>query len=106
MEDDEPMPLEQSEPELIDVNSFTYRTHNCGQLREENIGQSVILCGWLEYHRVGKFVILRDGYGRTQLIIPEEVSSTIKNISLLINIILNIFISAKRYTTINRPFAL
>lgn len=67
------MSVDQNKEEKIDVNSFIYRTHNCGQLRDEHIGQSVTLCGWLEYHRVGKFVILRDGYGRTQLIIPDEV---------------------------------
>jgi aspartyl-tRNA synthetase len=58
------------------VNLYTYRTHNCGELNESNIGQEVTLTGWLEYHRMRKFFTLRDGYGCTQVIIPDELSST------------------------------
>jgi len=62
---------------LIDfsnVNLYTSRTHTCDQLRNEDCGKSVILCGWLEYVRLNRFIILRDGYGSTQLIIPENAS--------------------------------
>lgn len=55
------------------VNLYTYRTHNCGELNESNIGQEVTLTGWLEFHRMKKFFTLRDGYGCTQVIIPEEL---------------------------------
>lgn len=56
-----------------DLNGFTYRSHNCGELRESHSGQKVTLCGWLEYQRMNKFFTLRDGYGRTQVIVPENV---------------------------------
>lgn len=52
---------------------YTYRTHNCDELNESHIGQDVVLCGWLGYSRLKKFFTLRDGYGHTQIIIPDEV---------------------------------
>lgn len=55
------------------LNLFTYRSHNCGELSEANIGQEVTLTGWLEFHRMRKFFTLRDGYGCTQVIIPDEL---------------------------------
>lgn len=63
-------------PEKVKVNSYTYRSHNCGELNETNIGQEVTLTGWLEFHRMRKFFTLRDGYGCTQVIIPDELCST------------------------------
>lgn len=56
-------------------NLFTYRTHHCGELNEQNIGEEVVLTGWLEYQRMRKFFTLRDGYGCTQVIIPDELTS-------------------------------
>jgi len=32
------------------------------------------LCGWIEYQRMTKFVTLRDAYGSTQLVVPDDVS--------------------------------
>lgn len=55
------------------VNGFTYRTHNCGELRDTHVGRNVTLCGWLEFSRMNKFFTLRDGYGHVQIIIPPEV---------------------------------
>lgn len=46
------------------------RTHHCGELRESDIGKSVILCGWMnKYRNLGSlhFIDLRDKYGITQL---------------------------------------
>lgn len=57
------------------INMYTYRTHNCGELNESNIGQEVTLTGWLEFHRMRKFFTLRDGYGCTQVIIPDELTT-------------------------------
>lgn len=57
------------------TNLYTYRTHNCGELNETNIGQEVTLTGWLEFHRMRKFFTLRDGYGCTQVMIPDELCS-------------------------------
>ncbi|MBR2896513.1 MAG: Asp-tRNA(Asn)/Glu-tRNA(Gln) amidotransferase GatCAB subunit C, partial [Oscillospiraceae bacterium] len=52
------------------------RTHNCGQLRLEDAGKKVTLVGWMENIReVGSnfaFVVLRDFYGTTQLVIETE----------------------------------
>ncbi|XP_058125519.1 aspartate--tRNA ligase, mitochondrial [Anopheles ziemanni] len=55
------------------VNQFTNRSHNCGELRTEHVGQQVVLCGWLEFSRMNKFFTLRDGYGIVQALIPEEL---------------------------------
>lgn len=57
----------------LNINSFTVRTHNCEQLRPHNVEEVVTLCGWLEFRRMGMFIILRDGYGKTQFLIPPEV---------------------------------
>ena len=52
------------------------RTHNCNELRIGNVGERVTLAGWFENMRkVSKnlgFVILRDFYGTTQLVIETE----------------------------------
>lgn len=58
----------------LSVNSFTFRTHNCGELNATDVGQKVTLCGWFEFQRMKKFFTLRDGYGRTQVIVPEKVT--------------------------------
>ena len=53
-----------------------YRTHTCGELRMEQVGQTVTLAGWLENLReVGSnfgFLILRDFYGTTQVVVETQ----------------------------------
>ena len=52
-----------------------YRTHTCGQLRMENVNESVCLSGWVQIVRIlgaMTFVDLRDLYGFTQLVVEES----------------------------------
>ncbi|XP_046403692.1 aspartate--tRNA ligase, mitochondrial isoform X2 [Ischnura elegans] len=61
--------INESSPE----NKFVgMRTHTCGSLSEKDVGSSVRLCGWLQYSRLSRFAIIRDSYGLTQVIIPDE----------------------------------
>ena len=62
------------------------RTHTCGQLRLENAGEKVTLCGWMENVRVvGQnfaFVVLRDFYGTTQIVVEtEQMMNIIKSLN-------------------------
>lgn len=62
------------------------RTHNCNQLRKENVGEEVILTGWFEnLRKVSKnlgFLILRDFYGTTQIVVEtEEIMTKLSDIN-------------------------
>ena len=51
------------------------RTHNCNQLREGNVGEQVVLDGWLHSVRdLGAvvFFVMRDFYGFTQVTVSDE----------------------------------
>ncbi len=51
------------------------RTHNCNELRKEDVGKTVTLCGWLHSVRdLGAvvFFVLRDFYGVTQVTVSDE----------------------------------
>ena len=62
-----------------------YRTHNCGQLRKEDVGKKVKIAGWLDSKRDKGgllFAVLRDFYGVTQVVCSEEPClSVLRNIS-------------------------
>ena len=52
-----------------------YRSHHCNELRKNNVGQDVILSGWINKKRDHGnllFIDLRDNYGITQCIIDQE----------------------------------
>jgi aspartyl-tRNA synthetase len=63
------------------------RTHNCGELSTQHIGQTVTVCGWVnKYRNLGAlhFIDLRDKFGVTQLGFEEFKGdiSELKNFSL------------------------
>lgn len=65
---------------------FQSRTHTCNDLRMEHVGQTVKLVGWMENVReVGSslaFVILRDFYGTTQIVLEtEDMLASIKGLN-------------------------
>ena len=59
------------------------RTHTCGELRLADAGKSVKLVGWMENVRVvGQnfaFVVLRDFYGTTQIVVESEEMMAVIN---------------------------
>ena len=62
------------------------RTHTCGELRLGDVGKTVTLAGWLENVRAVSaslaFVVIRDFYGTTQLVVEsEEMMNTIRAIN-------------------------
>lgn len=62
------------------------RTHNCGELRLSDAGKEVTIVGWMENVReVGSnfaFVVLRDFYGTTQVVIEtEQMMNVIKSVN-------------------------
>lgn len=65
---------------------FQSRTHTCNDLRMEHVGQTVKIVGWMENIReVGSnlaFVILRDFYGTTQVVLEtEEMMAAVKGLN-------------------------
>ncbi len=65
---------------------FQSRTHNCGELRLSDAGKQVTLTGWLENVReVGSnfaFLVLRDFYGTTQIVVEtEDMMKIVKSIN-------------------------
>ena len=59
----------------MDLLGDLYRTHTCGALRPEHVGQDVVLLGWV--HRVRDmgaviFLDIRDRYGVTQVVTEAE----------------------------------
>jgi aspartyl-tRNA synthetase len=62
---------------MLDVLGTLQRTHTCGDLRESQIGEQVVLMGWVAKKRdfgVFTFIDLRDRYGVTQVVVGEEDS--------------------------------
>ena len=59
-----------------------YRSHNCNELKKDDVGKDVLLSGWINKKRDHGnllFLDLRDNYGITQCIIDKDN----KNFSIL-----------------------
>jgi aspartyl-tRNA synthetase len=57
--------------------TYNIRTHTCGELREQNAGEKVILNGWVDRRRdLGGliFIWLRDRYGITQIVFEPDTN--------------------------------
>jgi len=55
-----------------------HRTHNCGELSDKNIGESVTLCGWVHTRRDHGgliFIDLWDKEGLTQVVLNPQIDS-------------------------------
>ena len=60
-----------------------YRTHTCGELRKENVGEDIRLAGWVQRIRnLGKmtFIDLRDEFGITQLVISDDLKDQMTDV--------------------------
>uniref|UniRef100_A0A8B9H0U0 Aspartyl-tRNA synthetase 2, mitochondrial n=1 Tax=Astyanax mexicanus TaxID=7994 RepID=A0A8B9H0U0_ASTMX len=57
---------------VCDLSSLSVRSHTCGELSSDHVGEEVTLCGWVQYLRNDLFVILRDFSGLVQVLIPQE----------------------------------
>ena len=60
------------------------RTHTCGELTINNLGEAVILCGWVQKSRdLGgtTFIDIRDRYGLTQLVFNTDTDAALRETS-------------------------
>src|SRR6476659_7094501 len=59
-----------------------HRTHTCGELNLSNLGQEVILSGWVQKSRdLGgtTFIDVRDRYGLTQLVVNTDDADDLRS---------------------------
>jgi aspartyl-tRNA synthetase len=63
---------------MLDVLANLERTHTCSELRESNVGEQVVLMGWVAKKRdfgIFTFIDLRDRQGVTQIVVSEETAN-------------------------------
>lgn len=63
-------------------SSYSARSHTCGQLRLDHVGQNVVLGGWVQAVRMDKFLLLRDRSGLCQVTVPDDMLDAVKNLTL------------------------
>ena len=84
-----------------------YRSHHCGELNKINVGENVILSGWINKKRDHGnllFIDLRDHYGITQCVIDKKNKqfSDLESISLESVIRINGVVIERSEDTVNK----
>ena len=84
-----------------------YRSHHCGELNKVNVGENIILSGWINKKRDHGnllFIDLRDHYGITQCVIDKKNKqfSDLESISLESVIRVNGVVIERSKDTINK----